>query len=118
MGFGFHRQVYYAHLAPTALACSKPQLFSQHLFLAFIVLDVKTSGVCNSALVWGVGVSGDGGSWFISFVSLCSKHRKSFLFKSVLIAKSEGNLCYHHVSKNLDVRHFVRVARELWMLRK
>lgn len=56
LGFGFHRQVYYAHLAPTALACSKPQLFSQHLFLAFIVLDVKTFGLCNSALVLGVRV--------------------------------------------------------------
>lgn len=60
LGLGFHRQVYYTHLAPTPLACSKPQLFSQHLFLAFIVLDVKTFGLCNSALVLGVRVWGDG----------------------------------------------------------
>lgn len=67
LGFGFHRQVYYAHLAPTALACSEPQLFSQCLFLAFIVLDVKTFGLCNSALILGVRVWGDGECWFFFF---------------------------------------------------
>lgn len=38
-------------------------------------------------------VWGDGECWFLSFDFLCSKHRESFLFKSVLIAKSEGNCC-------------------------
>lgn len=91
-GFGFHRQVYYIHLALTALASSKTQLFSQHLFLMFIILlDVKTFRECNPTLVWRGRDWGGGVRFCFVLFFFCGKHRKSFLFKSVLIAKAEGN---------------------------
>lgn len=106
LGFGFHRQVYYIHLALTALACSKTQLFSQHLFWMFIILlDVKTFGVCNLTLVlgmrdWGGGVSCVGFFSFFFFVgsigrafnlNLCLLPR---LRETVLLSWCVGGLGY------------------------